>query len=83
MRVGRIVSGAALCAGGVLAVTVGANAVAAVDHQPQPTLPYVTCQTPAETHGSVVISSARAQRGTSLSPSVPGETCHLGDGSHR
>jgi hypothetical protein len=70
-----------LSAAGVVGVALGANAVAAVDDVPQPTAPYVTCRTPAETHGSVVISSARAERGTSLSPSVPGETCSVGDSS--
>jgi hypothetical protein len=36
---------------------------------------FVTCSTPVTVDGSVELSSARAERGTTLTPSAPGETC--------
>jgi hypothetical protein len=36
---------------------------------------FVTCTTPVTVDGSVELSSARAERGTTLTPSAPGENC--------
>jgi hypothetical protein len=50
----------------------GASAQADAPTHPGPS---VTCQTPVTGTGGVEISSARAERGTSLTPSAPDETC--------
>jgi hypothetical protein len=42
---------------------------------PTHTESFVTCATPVTVAGAVETSSARAERGTALTPSVPGETC--------
>jgi hypothetical protein len=63
----------------VLAVLGVADANLATADAPTRSHTYVTCSTPVTTDGNVEISSARAERGTSLTPSSPDETCTVGE----
>jgi hypothetical protein len=71
MRLARSI----LCASAIVIAVGATNVTMATAGAPTHTESFVTCATPVTVAGAVEISSARAERGTALTPSVPGETC--------
>jgi hypothetical protein len=64
-----------ICVTAVLAALGVADAKLATADAPTHSGSFVTCTTPVTVDGSVELSSARAERGTSLTAASPDETC--------
>jgi hypothetical protein len=64
-----------VCMTAVLAALGMADAKLATAGAPTHSGTFVTCTTPVTVDGAVEISSARAERGTALTPTAPDETC--------
>ncbi len=73
MRLARSI----MCTSAIIIAFGAANVAMATAGAPTHTAPFVTCATPVTVDGAVELSSARAARGTALTPSVPGEICTL------
>ena len=64
-----------VCITAVLVALGAADAQMATAEAPTHSGTFVTCSTPVTVDGAVEISSARAERGTALTPAAPDETC--------
>jgi hypothetical protein len=64
-----------VCITAVLVALGAADAKLATAGAPSHSGSFVTCTTPVTVDGDVELSSARAERGTRLTPASPGETC--------
>ena len=71
MRLARSI----VCTAAIVVGLGAANVSMASADAPTHEGPFVTCSTPVTVAGSVELSSARAERGTTLTPSTPDETC--------
>jgi hypothetical protein len=64
-----------VCTTAIVVALGAADVTMATADAPTHSRPFVTCATPVIVDGAVELSSARAERGTTLTPSAPGETC--------
>jgi len=64
-----------VCTSAVVVGLGAANASMATAGAPTHSGPFVTCATPVTVDGAVELSSARAERGTTLTATAPDETC--------
>jgi len=71
MRLARSI----MCTSVIVIAFGAANISMATADAPTHTDSYVTCATPVTVDGAVELSSARAERGTTLTAATPDETC--------
>ncbi len=71
MRLARSI----MCTSAIIVAFGAANVSMANAGAPTHKGSFVTCSTPVTVDGAVELSSARAERGTTLTPATPDETC--------